>query len=90
MSTIERLVKKAEQLERCGSGIWLRFGVLIPIANGRTTLLGTAPTTHLATRNGFINPLSYKESRKAHYYNNNYISSHLCHLRREPPLIILV
>jgi hypothetical protein len=49
MSTIERLVKKAEQLERCGSGIWLRFGVLIPITNGRTTLLGTAPTTHLAT-----------------------------------------
>ncbi len=82
MSTIERLVKKAEQLERCGSGIRPGFGVLIPIATGRTTLLGTAPTTHLATRNGFINPLSYKESRKAHYYNNNYISSHLCHLRQ--------
>jgi len=49
MSTIERLDKEAVLLERCGSGIWLRFGVLIPIANGRTTLLGTTPTTHLAT-----------------------------------------
>jgi hypothetical protein len=78
MSTIERLDKKAGQLEMPGSGIQPRFGVLIPIANGRTTLLGTAPTTHLATRNGLINPLPYIESGKAHDYDNNYISSHLC------------
>ncbi len=88
MFTIERLDEEAVQLERCGSGISPGFGVLIPLANGRTTLLRTAPTTHFATGKGFINPLPNIESRKAHDYDNNYISSHL-YLRQQKFIIAL-
>ncbi len=84
MSIIERLDKEAVQLEICGSGIPPGVGVLISLAKGATILLRTAPTTHLATRKGFKNPLPNIESRKAHDYDNNYISSHLYLLRGKP------